>query len=101
MATSALKWLGEGWGVAFAFFPSPPPSSETQPALWFVSCQASSGLVPPLGSGVPGPGAVTEGLLGPTPRLVHCSAPLQVQFSEILFLNLKRGQALLYLSPGG
>lgn len=43
----------------------------------------SQGLVLALGS--------LNGLLGATPSLVHCLAPLQVQFSELLFLNFKRG----------
>lgn len=81
MATSALKWLGEGWGVAFAFFPSPPPSSETQPALWFVSCQASSGLVPPLGWGSQGLVPLQRGFwaqpLGWFTARHHCKSSFQ------------------------
>lgn len=61
------------------FSPSPPPQSETQSAMWFVNCQASSGQVSSLFGlgGSPGPGTNLRelyiGALGskPQPGLLH------------------------------
>lgn len=104
---SSVKWPGEGWGDVFTFFPSLPPQSETQPALRFVSCRTSSGLVPAFGLRGPQGLVLTSGCCGgalgshPQPGSLLVATPLRVQLSKLFFLNFRKGPSFIYLSPGG
>lgn len=92
---TSLKWPSKGWGDVFTFFPFPPPQSETQPALWFVSCQASSGLFPAFG--LRGPQGLVlalghcRGALGSHPQPGSLLVAIASSIFKLLFLNFRKG----------